>query len=236
MVKMKKMAMAKSRWCVDCSCDDNNSSPKSKIAKITPADECLQSELDSDWPVSGDSITAKAISHILNRLKQSIKERFSSNGSLSAEKKLAKTILFECILQPCISDGCNVIQKETMRLLGISNSTIDFGLSHIDGKDMNAMDIDLQSGHTVQRKERNDKYDLTIIFDYFHLPGTGPYNNKNPDFCSLIEPDKAQKGKLKNLVYEWKGGVKQLTCQRLQRTAYGYELAADYLDSLTHQQ
>jgi hypothetical protein len=92
-----------------------------------------------DWPAAG-SVEARAISHIVHKLRETFKERFEVHGTMEKAKEQAKVTLLESILQPCLGNGSEGIHEGTVQLLGIVNDTLNLGLMFVDDKTMGELD------------------------------------------------------------------------------------------------
>lgn len=215
--------------------------PQERAVKIqkTEEDHCTNNcYVLEEWP-EADSLTAKALKHIVNRLQESFSLRFKSHqgGTLSKELQQAKTTLLECLIQPCINNNCKSLVDETKKLLGISDSTLKGALKQVDGKSLETLNEQCINGDTVKRQQRYDAYDLTVPFDWLHLEGTGPFGHKLPDCCSFMEPNKAKKFSFKKKKVQF-GNDKTTTvsCQHLLLTGSKNDCLQEYYESDTHKE
>jgi hypothetical protein len=213
-------------------CSECSDSPTGR--KDKSCHECYHNW--TDWPAAG-SVEARAISHIMDRLRESFKERFVVNGTMEKAKQQGKVTLLESIIQPCLENGCEDLHKASMQLLGIPKSTLNLGLKLVDEKTMEELDAALIDGSNVQRALKSNAYDTTIIVDFFHLPGTGPFKHQLSQHSQFVTPDKKLKFEYDNKKVEfprYTGNFYRVNCQMLKRLATTDEMIDEYFESDVH--
>ena len=171
-----------------------------------------------------DRGTACATAHLLHALPESL-GRWAGAGTKHEAELLGKSVAFQTVIHPALPKG---LYNATARLLGTSVNSVRRGLEIRGNKSNTAMNAELRNGAYGKRRRRGDKYDRTIVYNFFHHEGS------LPDFSSMVEPDKNVRMKWKKKKWSLGGETVKLNCDMRVRKGTKGELAEDYLNSETH--
>jgi hypothetical protein len=179
-----------------------------------------------------DSLEACALAQLVHALPENVDRFEGHQGSLKPLMQ-AKTTLWQTLTPANVASGIvQGLKQAFMRLFGLSTvNSIILGIRTRSDKSNAAMNEGLLAGDDVHRAVRGDKYNRTVIYNYFHNDGEGEL----PDYCEKVEPNKNQRKKWKGKRWSLDGEELILKCQpKLRRGTLG-QLAQDYLHSETHQ-